>query len=221
MHQTNLHFHHFLPYDALANGAQPGARRSFFDLQGTTVLQPKDKATHKPLSIDQMLRRKLRWVTLGGQYDWTRKVYPDEAPPPFPCDIAELLKGHFPEIDAQAAIVNFYSPGDTLSVHRDVSEACDRGLISISIGCDGLFMIADQNSSHLAVLRLRSGDAVLMTGESRFAWHGVPKVLAGTCPRSLQSWPQTSQSGKFGYWSGWLGTKRINLNVRQMEEMPL
>ncbi|CAI4217508.1 unnamed protein product [Parascedosporium putredinis] len=32
--------------------------------------------------------------------------------------------------------------GDTMMLHRDVSEETDKGLISLSMGCDGLFMIA-------------------------------------------------------------------------------
>lgn len=219
VHQTNLHFHHVLPYQALQHTTQKFCTgTSFFDLRPEQVLDPKDPTTHKPITVEQMLRRKLRWVTLGGQYDWTRKIYPDETPPEFPEEIAKILEGYFPDIDAQAAIVNFYTPGDTLSMHRDISEECDRGLISISIGCDGLFMVADEDGSQCAVLRLRSGDAVLMSGESRFAWHGVPKVMAVTCPTSLENWPHGPDNDRFLPWKGWLTSKRINLNVRQMKE---
>ncbi len=218
MHQTNLHFHHTVPYDVLAHNRMDFDRRSFFELDSRALLHPKNPALHRPLTIEQMLRRKLRWVTLGGQYDWTRKVYPDDVPPAFPEDVSRILKGHFPDVDAQAAIVNFYTPGDTLSVHRDISEECDRGLISVSIGCDGVFLVANQDASHFTILRLRSGDAVLMSGESRFAWHGIPKVLPGTCPETLKAWPHMPGMGQFENWHGWLGSKRINLNVRQMRD---
>lgn len=87
----------------------------------------------------QVMERRLRWVTLGGQYDWTSRVYPGEAPPSFPEDVASLLETLFPETQAQAAIVNFYTPGDTMMMHRDVSEETDKGLVSISMGCDALF----------------------------------------------------------------------------------
>ena len=107
---------------------------------------------HKPLSVQRILERKLRWVTLGGQYNWTDKKYPLRIPTSVPRDIAHLLRRIFPETDAQAAIVNFYSAGDTLSVHRDVSEECDTGLISISFGCDGLFMIGHDNSDSYEII---------------------------------------------------------------------
>lgn len=179
-------------------------------------LQPKDKTVHKPMTVSRMLQRKLRWITLGGQYDWTSKSYPNEAHPGFPADIAGLLKAFFPTVDAEAAIINFYTPGDTLSVHRDVSEECDRGLISISLGCDGIFLIGNEDGSSHTTLRLHSGDTLLMTDESRFAWHSVPKVLPDTCPRWLDSWPAGPEETMYEQWRGWMKSKRINLNVRQM-----
>lgn len=171
------------------------------------------------------MERRLRWVTLGGQYDWTKRVYPGEQPPEFPPDIAHFLQALFPATLAQAAIVNFYSPGDTMMMHRDVSEETDKGLISLSFGCEGLFMIAPSGTSKptgydgdkkYLLLRLRSGDAVYMTEESRYAWHGVPKVLKGTCPSYLEDWP--AKDGRFEEWRGWMRNKRVNLNVRQMRD---
>ncbi|KAM0415830.1 hypothetical protein ACHAPT_013190 [Fusarium lateritium] len=225
-HQTNLHLHYDLPYPK----GQQDDEKSFFTLHPDSPASfiPKDPEVHKPLSIKQVLQRKLHWVTLGGQYDWTNRVYPDELPPQFPDDISHFLEGLFPETAAQAAILNFYTPGDTMMMHRDVSEETDRGLISLSLGCDGLFMIAPNatqpqprsevvGEKEYLLLRLRSGDAIYMTQESRSAWHGVPKVLKGTCPGYLENWP-AREDGKFDEWRGWMKNKRINLNVRQMKD---
>jgi DNA alkylation damage repair protein AlkB len=191
-------------------------RKSFFHDDPARILDPKDPAIHKPLSIQRVLERKLRWMTLGGQYNWTDKKYPSGPPPSFPEDIATLLRKMFPDTDAQAAIVNVYSPGDTLSVHRDVSEECDTGLISISFGCDGLFIVGHDSSDGCEIVRLRSGDAVYMTGRSRFAWHGVPKIISSTCPSWLEDWPAVA-SDTLLQWKGWMSGKRVNLNVRQMK----
>jgi alkylated DNA repair protein alkB family protein 1 len=205
----------------------PPDNESFFSIKspGKFSIRPKDPAIHKPLNVTQLLNKKLRWITLGGQYDWTNKVYPDATPPKFPTDIAQLLRGLFPEMVPEAAIVNFYSPGDTLSLHRDVAEDCNRGLTSISIGCDGIFILGlddkmkqsdsgPLSSSRILAVRLRSGDAVYMDGESRFAWHGVPQIISDTCPEWLKDWPAVD--GEHEHWKGWMATKRINLNVRQM-----
>lgn len=122
----------------------------------------------------------------------------------------------------EAAIMNLYCPGDTLSMHRDVAEYCDAGLVSVSIGCDALFVIGldgelASEEPRAQVLRLRSGDAAYMTGTSRLAWHGVPQVIAGTCPEWLREWP-AGEGEEYEAWRGWMEGKRVNLNVRQMWE---
>lgn len=156
--------------------------------------------------------------------------------------------------------MNLYSPGDTLSLHRDVAEGCRKGLSSVSLGCEGVFVVGpggagasadagvgadalregkewdaegfpgvegeehggrDREDAGKAVLALRlpSGSAVYMSGEARFAWHGVPQIVAGTCPAYLADWPAAGggqEGGEFEAWRGWMGGKRVNLNVRQM-----
>lgn len=238
-HQTNIHLHYDLPYPQGSTVDE----RSFFSHspESTAPFTPKDPTVHNTLSVRQVMQRRLHWVTLGGQYDWTNRVYPEEQPPQFPPDISQFLMTLFPETQAQAAIVNFYSPGDTMMMHRDVSEETDKGLVSLSFGCEGLFMIApsgggagddaekdevppsmddsataDGGKKKYLLLRLRSGDAIYMTQASRYAWHGVPKVLKGTCPSYLENWP--AKDGKFEEWQGWMQNKRINLNVRQMRD---
>lgn len=151
----------------------------------------------------------MRWTTLGGQYDWTAKRYPDVSPPSFPPDIRELLNGVFKDTKAEAAIVNLYSPGDTLSVHRDVAETSAAGLVSISLGCDAIFVIGtkgakEEGEDRVLALRLRSGSAVYMSGASRFAWHGVPQIVAGTCPNYLKDWPGNEEGGLYEHWKGCL-----------------
>ena len=117
--------------------------------------------------MKQVLQKKMRWMTLGGQYDWTNKIYPAEVPPEFPPDVANLIRALFNgTLDPQAAIVNIYSPGDTLSLHRDVSEEVNQPLVSISLGCECLFLIAVEDDTTEAgfkhsTIRLRSGDALV------------------------------------------------------------
>lgn len=241
-HQTNLHKHYNIPYGlsvednrhTKSQAATEDNIPSFFRTSPSseTSFEPLDADIHKPLTISQALNKKLRWITLGGQYDWTLKKYPVEEPPSFPKDIADLVRHAFPAIKPEAAIVNVYSPGDTLSLHRDVSEESDQGIISISLGCDAIFIvglagIAGEESTGIAI-RLRSGDAVYMSGRSRYAWHGVPSILRGSCPQRLSQWPaslpqsefedfEKQDIGAFESWRGWMSTKRVNLNIRQMK----
>ncbi|KAF2624589.1 hypothetical protein BU25DRAFT_493563 [Macroventuria anomochaeta] len=231
-HLTNIHTHYNLSY-------QP-SNPSFFTrppTSSTPIAHPLDPAIHKPLTVPQLLNKKMRWTTLGGQYDWTSKRYPSTPPPPFPSDIRDLLESIWKSTKAEAAIVNLYSPGDTLSVHRDVAEMSGTGLVSVSLGCDAVFVIGTSPSpsaseeegergEKIVTLRLRSGSAVYMSGPSRFAWHGVPQIVRGTCPEHLADWPagldggdgngSREGKGEFEAWRGWMGGKRVNLNVRQM-----
>jgi alkylated DNA repair protein alkB family protein 1 len=214
-HLTNIHTHYNVSY--------PPSNTSFFSLSPASqdsIATPLDPSVHKPLSIAQLLNKKMRWTTLGGQYDWTAKRYPDSLPPDFPQKVKELLENIFADTKAEAAILNLYSPGDTLSVHRDVAEESSTGLISISLGCDAVFVIGTQDSQEkekVMTLRLRSGSAVYMTGQSRFAWHGVPQIVPGTCPEYLGEWPASeAEEGEYEEWRGWMKGKRVNLNVRQM-----
>ncbi|KAK5707419.1 hypothetical protein LTR17_020712 [Elasticomyces elasticus] len=244
-HQTNVHLHYNVLYAA---SQDDGENLSFFDRDAQS-LPVKPEAAHAALDVPKMLDKKLRWMTLGGQYDWTSKTYPSGPPPPFPQDIKDLVEGLFP-LKAEAAIVNLYSPGDTLSAHRDVSEACAQPLVSISLGCEAIFIAAiedeaadptapvsgrgGQGKLRSAVLRLRSGDAVVMRGEARYAWHGVPRVKAGSCPEFMRDWParagrggeggdegegeggEGDGEGRYEGYRGWMAGKRLNLNVRQM-----
>lgn len=254
-HQTNMHLHYNLPYpedSASFFAYPPPANAHSSDVHSTSsTFMPKDPSVHRPLSIQQVLDKRLHWVTLGGQYDWTNRVYPggvgaddeddedEEEPknpnlPRFPRDLTRLLSALFPDTVAQAAIINFYTPGDTMMIHRDVSEETDKGLISLSIGCDALFMAAPtgefddgkdaqakskDGEEPYVLLRLRSGDAIYMAGHDRFAWHGVPKVIKGTCPDFLADWPAGEhQDGRYEAWRGWMRNKRVNFNVRQMRD---
>ena len=219
-HTTNLHLHFDVPYEKGAStGSLADSSTSFFAIDQSTVFKARDTTVHKDLSMKQVLDKRLRWITLGGQYDWTEKQYPEEEPPAFPQKLGNLLRRLFPGFLPQAAIVKFYSPGDTLSVHRDVSEECDQGLVSISIGLEAIFLVGNEDGSATATLRLRSGDVVYMTGQSRFAWHAVPKVLPDTCPSWLADWPATETcSQRYETWRHWMSTKRINLNVRQVKK---
>lgn len=231
-HKTNVHLHHLLPYDAAKRGFPKTTCDSFFNMSpdSSEPFLPIDEGMHKPLTASQFLNRKLRWLTLGGQYNWTEKRYPAEKAPSFPEDIANFIHQLFPLMKPEAAILNLYTPGDTLSVHRDVSEEADNELVSISFGCDGIFVIGLDSEKgedpKCAVIRLHSGDSVVMSGPARFAWHGVPQVVGNTCPGSLRDWPamtdgESPTPGRgepFEAWRGWMSNKRVNLNIRQMQD---
>ncbi|KAL9131644.1 MAG: hypothetical protein Q9217_000455 [Psora testacea] len=231
-HNTNVRMHHLLPYEACQTResdflrAQAAHANSFFHIppDSSELFIPIDKSTHKAFTISQFFSSKLRWMTLGGQYDWAAKRYPSGAAPTFPEDIASLIHHLFPKVKPEAAIMNVYKPGDFLNMHRDVSEESDNALVSISLGCDGIFLVGLQSANEpeprCAIIRLRSGDAVYMGGPARFAWHGLPQVIPNTCPDRLRGWPADSDgqglgNDTFEAWRGWMANKRVNLSAKR------
>jgi alkylated DNA repair protein alkB family protein 1 len=234
LHTINLTQDYEIPYPP---PSPAGTRSSFFkypqiNLSGTQTFQPINPlSTNKLLNTAQFLQKKLRWLTLGDQYNWTTRLYPTESPTPFPSDIAALVTTLFKNAFVpESGVVLLYSPKDYMPVHRDVSEQCERGLASFTLGCDGLFIISrDKDSASgssdpnpeqdMVVIRVRSGDVVEMGGETRWAWHAMPKVMAGTCPEALQDWPVKQGRGtpkEYEKWRGYMKAKRLNISCRQV-----
>lgn len=170
---------------------------------------------HTDKLTNAQLQKKLRWTTLGGQYNWTDKVYPsftkgDKGFPEFPSQLAQFIQNVF-GVRADAAIVNYYSEGDILSPHQDVAEQCHQDLISFSLGLPCIFYIGlDRYDKAPLPILLRSGDVLVMGGESRWAFHGVGRVFEE---------PSQINSEVPGF-NDYIRTKRININVRQMTGEP-
>jgi alkylated DNA repair protein alkB family protein 1 len=199
-HQSNLDLHYNLP--------RP------LDILSKHDIEIPSKDPSKPnTSLFKVRDKQLRWITLGGQYNWTTKVYPTFKQntrdfPMFPSKLNRFLNALFPTCKPEAAIINFYSPGDILSPHQDVAEISTNDLISLSLGCECIFYIGVSRSSVPLQIILRSGDVIVMgKGPARQAFHGVGRVWRNTISRHL------AEDDKYGEW---LTSKRINLNVRQV-----
>jgi len=236
-HTTNINLDYQVQYPSRST-PNSSAEASFFSFRQVSpdqILVPKcskasegSSAKLKPLNMSQYLQKKLRWLTLGDQYQWSTCSYSGADTTLFPPDIAALVTPLFPALKPESGVVLLYSKTDFMPVHRDVSEVCERGLASISLGCDGLFILAtdtvdrEDRLENVVVIRVRSGDVVQMDGEARWFWHAMPKVIPGTCPEVLRDWPAGSErdtgekEGKYDQWKGYMSSKRINLSCRQV-----
>ncbi|KAB8296387.1 hypothetical protein EYC80_009137 [Monilinia laxa] len=228
LHKTNFHDDYDIPY--------PTPKSSFFTYPHQSknqVFAPKDpNSKHKPLNAAQALQKKLRWLTLGSQYNWNTRAYPSSSPTPFPADVSRLVTTLFQNaFTPESGVVLLYSTKDFMPVHRDVSEECERGLASFTLGCDGLFVISrdvrkgeehiENREQDLICIRVRSGDVIQMGGETRWAWHAMPKIMGGTCPPCLTEWPVGSAEGgkepkEYERWRGYMRGKRLNISCRQV-----
>ena len=83
--------------------------------------------------------------------------------------IANLIG--FSGFKPEAGIVNYYHLNSTLSGHQDHSEKnLDAPLISLSFGNSALFLIGGKTKDiKPKAFLLKSGDIVIMSGESRLA----------------------------------------------------
>jgi DNA alkylation damage repair protein AlkB len=154
--------------------------------------------------------RRLTWATVGMAFDWKRRVYVSEdeafdcSMPPELAAWAQALAGFMgTSFEPEAGIVNFFhvtpheeggdrrvskaGKGNTMGGHKDDSElATDKPVISMSLGCSAVFLIGGgERSVEPIPLLLRSGDVILMGGESRLAIHGIACVIPHTCPPDL------------------------------------
>lgn len=102
------------------------------------------------------------------------------------------------------ALVNYYSPQASMGMHQDKEERSSAPIVSLSIGDTAIFRAGNtETKNHPYIdLRLASGDLVVFGGPSRFMYHGVPKILAGTAPTDI------------GLHSAGLTEGRFNLTLR-------
>ncbi|KAI8013967.1 Alpha-ketoglutarate-dependent dioxygenase alkB [Camellia lanceoleosa] len=89
------------------------------------------------------LLRKLRWSTLGLQFDWSKRNYnvslPHNKIPDALCQLAKKMAAPAmpcgEEFRPEAAIVNYFGLGDTLGGHLDDMEAdWTKPIVSIRSG---------------------------------------------------------------------------------------
>ncbi|MEU3499769.1 alpha-ketoglutarate-dependent dioxygenase AlkB [Streptomyces hundungensis] len=80
------------------------------------------------------------------------------------------------------ALINFYDGAAKMGLHQDKDERSPAPVVSFSIGdsCVFRFGNAEHRGRPYTDVELVSGDLFVFGGPSRFAYHGVPKVVPGT-----------------------------------------
>lgn len=132
----------------------------------------------------------------------------------------------FTDFKAEAAIVNYYRMNSTLAGHTDHSEVnIAAPLFSVSFGQTAIFLIGGLRQEDPAnAMFLRSGDIVIMSGNSRLRYHGVPKILAASEPLPWDVVYDDNPNGLAYDYDDWckartyIAEARININARQVLE---
>lgn len=109
--------------------------------------------------------------------------------PPMPEEFSELVQrvtmdSPWPDFRPDACLINFYEPGSKMGLHQDRDEKdFSQPIITLSLGDAADFLVGGMaRSDRAAVIKLRSGDVLLMGGASRMRFHGVRKIYPGTSP---------------------------------------
>lgn len=201
---------------------------------------------------------KLSWSTMGYQYDWTARAYHEGAKSSVPLLLEELASllattaltisaSRSTKFTSSACIVNYYNQRSIMGGHRDDLElALDKPVISLSLGLPAVFLLGGKTKEDVPVLPIlvRTGDVIILGGESRLNYHGMARVLPAAVvlpevsmklvsPRPFQltqesvlSWrdccgdksrrPATVSNSDHAALTDYLSKHRININVRQV-----
>lgn len=153
-------------------------------LRAAPPVQPRMPRTGAPFSVRMTNCGPLGWVSDVGGYRY-QPLHPETGRPwpPMP----EILVRAWQELSgyphpAEACLVNLYSEGSRMGLHQDRDEAAvDAPVVSLSLGDTAVFRVGGPSRKDpTRSLRLASGDAFVIGGEGRLAFHGVDRVLAGS-----------------------------------------
>jgi alkylated DNA repair protein (DNA oxidative demethylase) len=145
---------------------------------------PRMPRSGKPMSVRMTNCGQLGWFTDEGGYRY-QPSHPEtgEPWPPIPDRVLQAWREladypHSPE----ACLINVYGPAARMGLHQDRDEAdFSAPVVSLSLGDTCLFRIGGTTrNAPTRSLRLASGDALVLGGDARLAFHGVDRLIPGT-----------------------------------------
>jgi alkylated DNA repair protein (DNA oxidative demethylase) len=82
----------------------------------------------------------------------------------------------------EACLVNFYDASARMGLHQDRDEQdFEAPVVSLSLGDTCLFRVGGvERKAPTKSFRLNSGDAMMLSGPARLAFHGVDRIMGGT-----------------------------------------
>jgi alkylated DNA repair protein (DNA oxidative demethylase) len=145
---------------------------------------PRMPNSGKPLSVQMSNCGTLGWVTDEAGYRY-QPLHPHTGRPwpAMPEIVLEAWKAladypHAPE----SCLINYYGTTARMGLHQDRDEQDFAApVVSLSLGDTCLFRIGGaKRGDPTRTIRLASGDAVVLGGEARLAFHGVDRIVPGT-----------------------------------------
>ena len=149
------------------------------------LFTPVMPRTGKKMSVRMTNFGSLGWVTDKQNGYRYQKTHP-ETGTPWP-DIPDMLQELWSSVTKfpllpQACLVNFYDDSARMGMHQDRDEEnLEAPVLSISLGIDCLFRVGgNSRRGKTHSFRLRSGDVMMLAGNSRLAYHGVDRIYPDT-----------------------------------------
>jgi alkylated DNA repair protein (DNA oxidative demethylase) len=146
---------------------------------------PRMPRSGKPMSVRMTNCGPLGWVTDAARGYRYQATHPETGVPwpPIPDVILQAwrdLAGNAPP--PEACLVNYYASDARLGLHQDMDEQDFAApVVSLSLGDTGLFRVGGlKRRDPTCSVRLTSGDAVVLGGAGRLAFHGVDRILPDT-----------------------------------------
>ena len=148
------------------------------------LFQPTMPRTGTPFSVRMTNCGSLGWTADRAGYHYverhpqTRRAWP--AIPRTALESWQALAAYPRQPDA--CLINFYAAGARMGLHQDKDEEGFLApVVSLSLGdtCTFRFGGTDRRGPTGAV-KLQSGDALVLAGPARLAFHGVDRILAGS-----------------------------------------
>jgi len=158
-------------------------------LKDAPLFQPTMPKTGKAFSVRMSNCGALGWVSDrdgGYRYQATHPVTGRrwQKIPALALEAWQKL-AHYPVLP-DACLINFYEVNARMGMHQDSDELDLRApVLSLSLGASCIFRFGGTERGGKTIgLTLASGDALLLAGESRMAYHGVARIIPGTSPLS-------------------------------------
>ena len=138
----------------------------------------------KPMSVRMSNCGPLGWITDARGYRYEPLHPVTGAPwPPMP----DMLLAAWRDLSGyqhppEACLINYYSGGARMGLHQDRDEDDFAApVVSLSLGDTCMFRLGGaKRGDATRSFRLASGDALVLGGTDRLAFHGVDRLIAGT-----------------------------------------
>lgn len=148
------------------------------------LFTPRMPRTGKPFSVRMSNCGPLGWVSDETGYRY-QATHPETGQPwpPMPDMLIrawDALAGS--PLRPEACLINWYAPGTRMGLHQDRDEEeFSAPVLSLSLGDTALFRVGGTSRKDpTRSIRLASGDALLLSGPARLAFHGIDRILPDT-----------------------------------------